>query len=98
MASDCAAAPLEASHFFLAGILITSLKDSQKISFWEILTLGAVRSQQANKKTRNRAYELLVEIGRACGDEEQGGRREYLQQFFNMVLKSAVKFLVFLSL
>ncbi|CAA6664606.1 unnamed protein product [Spirodela intermedia] len=41
--------------------------------------------KEANKKTRNRAYELLVEIGRACGDEEQGGKREYLQQFFNMV-------------
>ncbi|CAA7401204.1 unnamed protein product [Spirodela intermedia] len=41
--------------------------------------------KEANKKTRNRAYELLVEIGRACGDEEQGGKREYLQHFFNMV-------------
>ena len=40
---------------------------------------------QANKKTRNRAYDILVQIGHACGDEEKGGSRENLYQFFNMV-------------
>jgi len=40
---------------------------------------------QANKKTRNRAYDILVEIGHAFGDEEKGGRKENLLQFFNMV-------------
>ena len=40
---------------------------------------------QSNKKTRNRAYDVLVQIGHACGDEENGGKRENLYQFFNMV-------------
>ncbi|RWR79461.1 hypothetical protein CKAN_00803300 [Cinnamomum micranthum f. kanehirae] len=41
--------------------------------------------KEANKKTRNRAYDLLVKIGHACGDETQGGKKENLQLFFNMV-------------
>lgn len=40
---------------------------------------------KANKKTRNRAYEILVKIGHACADEDKGGRKENLHQFFNMV-------------
>ncbi|KAL2459845.1 ARM repeat superfamily protein [Forsythia ovata] len=41
--------------------------------------------KEANKKTRDRAYDILVEIGRAYGDEENGGKRENLYQFFSMV-------------
>ncbi|KAH7851415.1 hypothetical protein Vadar_011301 [Vaccinium darrowii] len=41
--------------------------------------------KEANKKTRNRAYDMLVQIGHACGDEEKGGKKENLHQFFNMV-------------
>lgn len=41
---------------------------------------------QANKKTRNRAYDVLVQIARAFGDEENGGGKENVYQFFNMVL------------
>ncbi|KAI3443520.1 hypothetical protein Pfo_000185 [Paulownia fortunei] len=41
--------------------------------------------KEANKKTRNRAYDILVQIGHACGDEEKGGKKEKLHQFFNMV-------------
>ncbi|KAL2533290.1 ARM repeat superfamily protein [Abeliophyllum distichum] len=41
--------------------------------------------KEANRKTRTRAYDILVEIGHACGDEENGGKRENLCQFFNMV-------------
>ncbi|GER40433.1 ARM repeat superfamily protein [Striga asiatica] len=40
--------------------------------------------KEANKKTRNRAYDILVQIGHACGDEDQDGE-EKLCQFFNMV-------------
>lgn len=40
---------------------------------------------QANKKTRNRAYDILVEIARAFADEESGGNRESLNNFFQMV-------------
>ncbi|PIA46017.1 hypothetical protein AQUCO_01600349v1 [Aquilegia coerulea] len=41
--------------------------------------------KEANKKTRNRAYEIIVQIGHAIGDEEQGGKRENLLRYFNLV-------------
>ncbi|TYI71836.1 hypothetical protein E1A91_D07G017400v1 [Gossypium mustelinum] len=40
--------------------------------------------KEANKKTRNRAYEVLVQIGNEYGDQEDGGQREHL---FNMVAR-----------
>lgn len=47
---------------------------------------------QANKKTRNKAYDIIVQIGHACGDEDRGGKKEHLLHFFNMVHKSCVFF------
>ncbi|KAF3625693.1 putative pentatricopeptide repeat-containing protein, mitochondrial-like [Capsicum annuum] len=41
--------------------------------------------KEANKKTRQQAYGILVQIGHACGYEEKGGSKENLQQFFNMI-------------
>ncbi|KAJ4827707.1 hypothetical protein Tsubulata_029798 [Turnera subulata] len=41
--------------------------------------------KEANKKTRNRAYDLLVQIGHAYGDEDNGGRKENLHEFFNLI-------------
>ncbi|KAI3844318.1 hypothetical protein MKX03_005376 [Papaver bracteatum] len=41
--------------------------------------------KESNKTTRNMAYDLLVQIGHACWDEDQGGNKENLQQLFNMV-------------
>ncbi|KAJ0091710.1 hypothetical protein Patl1_13651 [Pistacia atlantica] len=43
------------------------------------------RQVMVNKKTRNRAYDVLVQIGHAFGDVENGGGKEYLHQFFNLV-------------
>ncbi|KAH0970908.1 hypothetical protein GBA52_023064 [Prunus armeniaca] len=40
---------------------------------------------EAHNKTRNRAYDILVQIGHAYGDEEKGGKREDLLKFFYMV-------------
>ncbi|KAG8487592.1 hypothetical protein CXB51_018149 [Gossypium anomalum] len=40
--------------------------------------------KEANKKTRNRAYEVLVQIGHEYGDQDDGGKREHL---FNMVAR-----------
>jgi len=53
---------------------------------------------QANKKTRNRAYEILVEIAHAFGDEERGGNRENLNNFFQMVnIQFKVVFFIFVD-
>lgn len=43
-------------------------------------------SMQVNKRTRNKAFDILVQIGHACGDEERGGKREHLYKLFDMVL------------
>ncbi|KAK2985261.1 hypothetical protein RJ640_009169, partial [Escallonia rubra] len=43
--------------------------------------------KEANRKTRNRAYDILVQIGHACGDEDRGGRKENLHQYFDMVAR-----------
>lgn len=40
---------------------------------------------QSNKKTRNAAYDLLIEIGHGMEDEETGGSKERLLNFFTMV-------------
>ncbi|GAU23825.1 hypothetical protein TSUD_27350 [Trifolium subterraneum] len=46
--------------------------------------------KEANKKTRNRAYEVLVEIAHAFGDEEKGGNGNNLYQFFIKVARGLV--------
>ncbi|KAJ0932850.1 hypothetical protein HanPSC8_Chr04g0178411 [Helianthus annuus] len=51
-------------------------------SFLTEIVLGL---KECNKKTRNRAYEIIVEIGHACVDEDKGGNKENLYNFFNMV-------------
>ncbi|KAI3851841.1 hypothetical protein MKW98_019840 [Papaver atlanticum] len=49
------------------------------------LTAIILAVKESNKKIRNMAYDLLVQIGHACGAEDQGGNKENLQQLFNMV-------------
>ncbi|XP_072076159.1 uncharacterized protein [Arachis hypogaea] len=40
--------------------------------------------KEANKKTRNRACEIIVQIGHVLGDEERGGNREkIIHEFFD---------------
>ncbi|KAK9110878.1 hypothetical protein Scep_018397 [Stephania cephalantha] len=51
----------------------------------DCLYLLLVHVAQVNRKTRNRAYDMLVQIGQAYGDEEKGGKKENLQHFFHMV-------------
>ncbi|KAL9659403.1 hypothetical protein QQ045_024209 [Rhodiola kirilowii] len=41
--------------------------------------------KEANKKTRNRAYDMLVQIAHVYRDEDKGGEKEKLLRFFNMV-------------
>jgi ribosomal RNA-processing protein 12 len=51
------------------------------------LTEIVLALKESNKKTRNKAYDILVQIGHAFDDEENGGTNEKLQQFFNMVAR-----------
>jgi hypothetical protein len=59
---------------------------SEHAALYILIRLLQLFFLQANKKTRNRAYDILIQIGHPCGDEEKGGNRENLFQFFNMVL------------
>ncbi|KAL2939801.1 RRP12-like protein [Bienertia sinuspersici] len=61
----------------------TEHKSGEIIS--SFLTEIVLALKEVNKKARNRAYDILVEIGHACGDEERGGKKENLFQLFNMV-------------
>ncbi|GAB2291556.1 hypothetical protein Dimus_025810 [Dionaea muscipula] len=70
-------------------LILTVSKEDSKHRKGEIissfLTEIILALKEANKKTRNRAYEILVQVGHACGDEDKGGKKENLLQFFNMV-------------
>ncbi|XP_044955784.1 RRP12-like protein [Hordeum vulgare subsp. vulgare] len=70
-------------------LIVYILKDPSKLRKREIvssfLTEILLALKEANKKTRNRAYDVLIEIGRACEDGENDGRKDSLHQFFDMV-------------
>ncbi|KAK9705625.1 hypothetical protein RND81_07G071800 [Saponaria officinalis] len=70
-------------------LIVYVAKDEAEIKRVEIissfLTEIILALKEANKKTRNRAYEVLVQIGRAFEDEESNGNKGRLLQFFDMV-------------
>ncbi|KAG0499668.1 hypothetical protein HPP92_004359 [Vanilla planifolia] len=63
----------------------TSSEHRMKEFVSAFLTEILLALKETNKKTRNKAYDLLVEIGHAFGDEDRGGNRENLHSFFSMV-------------
>ncbi|KAI5398115.1 hypothetical protein KIW84_063782 [Lathyrus oleraceus] len=65
-------------------------QDDSKIRIEVFLTEIILALKEANKKTRNRAYDILVEIAHAFGDEERGGSRDNLYQFFIKVAHGLV--------
>ncbi|KAF7080810.1 LOW QUALITY PROTEIN: hypothetical protein CFC21_084821 [Triticum aestivum] len=70
-------------------LIVYILKDPSKLRKREIvssfLTEILLALKEANKKTRNRAYDVLIAIGHACEDAENDGRKDSLHQFFDMV-------------
>ncbi|KAK7265474.1 hypothetical protein RJT34_33094 [Clitoria ternatea] len=71
-------------------LIVHFSKSKDNLDHWReivgsFLTEIILALKEANKKTRNRAYEILVEIARAFGDEDRGGNRNNLDQFFTMV-------------
>ncbi|XWS17532.1 hypothetical protein CRYUN_Cryun33cG0075300 [Craigia yunnanensis] len=69
-------------------LIVHASKDDSKQRRHEILssflTEIILALKEANKKTRNRAYEVLVQIGHEYGDEDDSGQREHL---FNLVAR-----------
>nr|CAB3447920.1 unnamed protein product [Digitaria exilis] len=70
-------------------LIVYILKDSSMVRKREIIssfiTEILLALKEANKKTRNRAYDLLIEIARACEDAGNDESKESLHQFFGMV-------------
>ncbi|KAJ1281331.1 hypothetical protein BS78_04G298000 [Paspalum vaginatum] len=70
-------------------LIVHILKDSSTVKKREIIssfiTEILLALKEANKKTRNRAYDLLIEIARACKNAGNDERKENLHQFFGMV-------------
>nr|XP_048334915.1 RRP12-like protein isoform X2 [Ziziphus jujuba var. spinosa] len=76
---------LDCLYFLIVQVSKDNIEQRWHDIISSFLTEIILALKEANKKTRNRAYDILVEIGHACGDEEKGGKRENLYQFFNMV-------------
>ncbi|XP_021750210.1 RRP12-like protein [Chenopodium quinoa] len=75
----------------LYSVIVHVIKDEagwDKISPFMVEIVLALK--EVNKKTRNRAYDILVQIGHACDEEkggkkEQGGKKKNLLQLFESV-------------
>ncbi|XP_062143407.1 uncharacterized protein LOC133851110 isoform X1 [Alnus glutinosa] len=76
---------LDCLYFLVVYVAKDNSEQRRRDIISSFLTEIMLALKEANKKTRNRAYDILVQIGHACGDEEKGGNRENLFQFFNMV-------------
>ncbi|CAJ2675716.1 unnamed protein product [Trifolium pratense] len=77
---------------FLYFLTVHDSKSKDDSMAWPevFLTEIILALKEVNKKTRNRAYEILVEIAHAFGDEERGGNRNNLYQFFIKVARGLV--------
>ncbi|XP_073010207.1 uncharacterized protein [Typha latifolia] len=76
---------LECLYYIIVYISKDSFEQRKREIISSFLTEILLALKEANKKTRNRAYDLLVEIGHACEEGKYGERKENLQQLFNMV-------------
>ncbi|KAL3332457.1 hypothetical protein AABB24_032833 [Solanum stoloniferum] len=76
---------LDCLYFLIVHVTKDESEQRRRDSITSFMTEILLALKEANKKTRNRAYEILVKIGHACADEDKGGRKENLHQFFNMI-------------
>ncbi|KAG8373862.1 hypothetical protein BUALT_Bualt11G0069400 [Buddleja alternifolia] len=76
---------LDCLYFLIIHVSKNGSEQKRHAIITSFLTEIILALKEANKKTRNRAYEILVQIGHACGDEENGGTKENLHKLFNMV-------------
>nr|XP_029154576.1 RRP12-like protein isoform X2 [Arachis hypogaea] len=69
----------------LSIILKDSLEDLWRKDVEVFLVEIIIAVKEVNKKTRNRAYDILVQIGHVLGDEERNGNREKLLEYFDKI-------------
>ncbi|XP_076928932.1 uncharacterized protein LOC143593073 [Bidens hawaiensis] len=76
---------LDCLYFLIAHVSKDNSEQMKREIVASFLTEIVLGLKESNKKTRNRAYEIIVQIGHACADEDKGGSKENLYNFFNMV-------------
>ncbi|KAD6455114.1 hypothetical protein E3N88_09820 [Mikania micrantha] len=76
---------LDCLYFLIAHVSKDKSEQMKREIVASFLTEIILGLKESNKKTRNRAYEIIVQIGHACADEDKGGNNENLYNFFNMV-------------
>ncbi|KAL8139269.1 hypothetical protein V2J09_005290 [Rumex salicifolius] len=76
---------LDCLYYLIVHISKNAPEEGKRDMISSFLTEIVLSLKEVNKKTRNRAFDILVQIGHACGDEDQGGTKENLLQFFGMV-------------
>lgn len=76
---------LDCLYYLIVHISKNASEEGKQEMISSFLTEIILSLKEANKKTRNRAFDILVQIGHACSDEDQGGTKENLLQFFSMV-------------
>ncbi|VVA93509.1 unnamed protein product [Arabis nemorensis] len=77
---------LDCLYFLLAHASKTADLKERKDIVSSFLPEVILALKEVNKKTRSRAYDVLVQIGHAYADEEYGGDSEKLHGYFNMVV------------
>jgi ribosomal RNA-processing protein 12 len=77
---------LDCLYFLLAHASRTDDLKERKDIVSSFLPEVILALKEVNKKTRNRAYDVLVQIGHAYADEENGGDNEKLHGYFDMVV------------
>ncbi|KAI9114053.1 hypothetical protein K1719_015304 [Acacia pycnantha] len=81
---------LNCLYFLIVHVAKDNLEQKWREIISSFLTEIVLALKEANKKTRNRAYDILVEIGHALGDEEKGGNRENLCEIFHVIARGLV--------
>ncbi|KAJ4891620.1 ARM repeat superfamily protein [Raphanus sativus] len=77
---------LDCLYFLLAYASKTDDLKARKDIVSSFLPEVILALKEVNKKTRSRAYDVLVQIGHAYADEDNGGDSEKLHGYFNMVV------------
>ncbi|CAI9100786.1 OLC1v1037959C2 [Oldenlandia corymbosa var. corymbosa] len=76
---------LDSLYFLIAHLSKNVCEQNLHGRIASFLTEIILAVKEGNKKTRNRAYDILVQVGHIYGDEEKGGQKEDLHKLFNMV-------------
>ena len=76
---------LRCLHFLILHLIKSGYERKDEI-IAALISEIVLNTKESNKKTRNAAYDLLIDIGHGMKDEKTGGSQEHLIQFFTMIV------------